>query len=286
MKNLNVAIIGAGKVGTAFALDFSRKKIKVVAVIDKDVKKAKKLAQILKSDVASKNISDIPSPVNLFVITVQDRFISKVAEELANTFESFQNKYAFHTSGALSSDELKALETKGCYVFSLHPNFSFASDDFGSQRIIKFTQSVFAIESKSRKAISFAKNFCKAFDYEFIEIKPEQKTLYHIFSVMISNYNVTKFYQIEKNLGKKFIKSYLNLLKSTIQNIETYGVKRALTGPIVRKDFQTIQKHIKELSLLDKDLKNIYKKFGHLTISIIEKELNKSSIKKLKRLFD
>ncbi len=97
---------------------------------------------------------------------------------------------------------------------------------------------------------------------------------------------MTKFYQIEKHLGKKFIKSYLNLLKSTIQNIEDYGVKKALTGPILRQDFQTIQKHIVTLHHLDENLNDAYKKFGQLTISLIEKNLDSISLNKFKKLFN
>ncbi len=138
MKNLNVAIIGAGRVGTALALDFYKKKIKVVAVVDTDIEKAEQLSRKIKSKLFSDKISEIPSSVNLFAITVQDRFIIEVARDLSSTFEDFKNKYAFHTSGALSSDELSLLEEKGCNVFSLHPNFSFVSENLKRKHLIKF----------------------------------------------------------------------------------------------------------------------------------------------------
>lgn len=284
-QNLKVAIIGTGKVGTALALDFSRKKIKVLALIDKDLKKARSLASKIKAKVFSSELSDIPENVNLFVIAVQDRFIPEVTKNLSDTFSDFKGKYAFHTSGALTSEDLNPLEEKGCLVFSLHPNFSFALNQLPGQKLISFNECVFAIESESKKAISVAKKICNELGYKFIKIETSQKTLYHIFSVIISNYTVTKFYQIEKYFGKKAINSYLNLLKSTIQNIEELGVKESLTGPIIRQDIPTIQKHLQMLSTIDMNLKEIYAKCGKLTIEMIENELEPDTLIDLKRIF-
>lgn len=286
MKKLNVAIIGAGKIGTAFALDFFRKKIKIVAVIDKDIQKAKKLSQKISSDKYSDKVSNIPSIANLFVIAVQDRFIKVVADDLANSLSDFTDKAAFHTSGALSCVELISLEKKGALIFTLHPNFSLVSVEPEKQKIIKFNQSVFAIEAKSNKALSFAKSFCDRLDYEFIRISSDEKVLYHIFSVLISNYTVSKFLMVEKYLGKKFFRSYLNLLKSTIQNIEEFGSKKALTGPIVRSDIETITRHLNALLKLDKQILDIYRNFGYVTIKIIREQLGEELTKDLIRIFE
>ncbi len=286
MKNLKVAIIGAGKVGAAIASDFYEKGINIEAIIDKEKTKAKRLAQKVGSKIHSNQLSKIPSSVNLFIISVQDRFIFEVAKDLAKTFSNLIGKYALHTSGALSSEDLNPLKEKNCEVFSLHPNFSFRSINTSRHSLIKFNECVFAIESNSRKAIAFAKKLCKNLNYEFIELKPEQKLLYHIFSVIISNYTVTDFYQVEKFLGKKFIKSYINLLKSTIQNIEEFGVKKSLTGPIIREDIKTIEKHLSFLSKIDKNLIEVYKKFGQLTIKMIENDLKKETKNELKKLFN
>lgn len=285
LKNLKVAIIGLGKVGTTLALDFTRKKIKIVALVDRDLKSASSLARKIKTRISSNKISDIPIETNLFVITVQDRFISEIDQILSKTFSNFRNKYVFHTSGALTSEELKFLKRKGCNVFSLHPNFSFVWNNASMHKLIDLNGCMFTIESKSKKAILFAEKFCKKLGYEFIKINTEQKTLYHILSVMISNYTVTNFYQVEKYFGKNAIKSYLYLLKSTIRNIEEFGVKNSLTGPIVRGDLITIQKHSEMLSKIDRNLKDIYLKSGKLTLEMIYQDLDKKSVSKLKKFF-
>ncbi len=285
MNNLKIAIIGAGKVGSAFALDFKNKNLDVLAVIDKDLNKAKRLASLVKAEIFSSKFSDIPEQTNIFLIAVQDRFINEVANELEKAFHNFKNKFAFHTSGTLNSDELEPLKKKGCEVFSLHPNFSFVKTITGKEKLIKFNECFFAIESKSRKATLFAKKLCKRLNYNFIQIKSDEKVLYHIFSVLISNYTVTNFYQIEKIFGRKVFKSYLNLLKSTIQNIETYGIKNSLTGPIVRFDLPVIKKHLEMLSKVDSNLKEIYRKFGQMTVEMTKSNFDEKKIDSIKKLF-
>lgn len=286
MKNLRTAIIGAGKVGTALALDFCRKKLNIAAVIDKNLKKAKELAKQTKAEIYSNKISDIPEEVNLFVIAVQDRFIQDAAKNLAKSFRSLKGKFAFHTSGALTSKELKPLAEKGAKTFSLHPNFSFVSGNLRNQKIVKFIEAVFALESDSKLTIKFAERFCRKMKYDFIHVNSKQKVLYHLFSVIISNYMVTEFYLIEKHFGRQMKKSYLNLLKSTIQNIEKFGITKSLTGPIIRDDFGTIQKHLKILSEINPFLKDIYIKFGKLTIEFIEQRIKKQPSEELKKLFN
>lgn len=283
MKKLSVAIIGAGRVGSAFALALKKRKVRIVSVVDKNLIKAKKLASSLKSDHFTSEISNIPEETNLFIIAVQDRFIKKVSSKLSQSFQDLKGKFAFHTSGALTSEELSDLKNSGCTVFSLHPNFSFASEK-RENKFINFDKCVFAIESDSKIAKKFAIDFCKMMEWDYLIINKNQKPVYHALAVILSNYTVTQFYQIEKHLGKKAVNSYLNLLLSTIQNIQNSGVKNALTGPVIRGDVETVIKNIQSLKNLNSELKTIYKSFGILTLELIGDKLDKKTLQKLKQI--
>lgn len=284
MKNLSVAIIGAGKVGSAFAISLRKKRIKITSIIDKNYKKAKTLAAKVKANHYSKKISEIPEKTNLFIISVQDRFIKEVSQELSKNFSDWKGKFAFHTSGSLNSDELIDLARKGCNVFSFHPNYSFASDYF-KDNLINFNESVFAIETDSKISKRFAIDFCKKMNWDYIILKKDQKPIYHAFAVILSNYTVTQFFQIKKYLGNKAVKAYLNLLLSTIQNLKNLGVKNALTGPVIRGDVLTIKRNLTSLEDLNEDLKLIYKSFGLLSLELVEQKLDKQTFQEIKKLF-
>jgi len=284
MEKIKVVIIGAGKVGSAFASDFKKKKVKVLGVIDRNKIRAKKVANLCGAKIFSTSLSDIPADANLFLISVQDRFIAEVAEKLSSLITDFKNKFAFHTSGALSSDELKSLQEKGCGVFSLHPNFSFITSDVKNQSLLRFNDCVLTLESNTRRGEIFGKNFCKKMGYKYVLIESSQKPLYHAFSVLISNYSIAQLYQIKKHLGTNFINSYLSLLKSTIQNVENFGVEKSLTGPLVRGDLITIKKNIQALKEKNPQLVNVYKTLGQLTLKLAKSSLEKGTLTKLKKL--
>lgn len=283
MKNLSVAIIGAGKVGSAFAFSLNKKKVNIVAIVDKDLKKAKKLASSVKAKHFTTDVLEIPEETNLFIIAVQDRFIRDVSQNLSKAFSRFEGKFAFHTSGSLTSEELKELKNSGCNVFSLHPNFSFGSKKI-KKALVDFNQCVFAIESDSKISVRFAIDFCKMMKWDYLILDKSQKSIYHSLAVILSNYTVTQFYQIEKYLGKKAVKSYLNLLLSTIQNIQNSGVKDALTGPILRGDVETVSKNLFALKNLNAELKSIYKNFGILTLELARDKIDNLTFQKLKQI--
>lgn len=270
MKYLKITVIGAGRVGSVIIDSLLDKSFEIICVVEKNPITTKSLKKKYPAVKIISDLKHIPAKTKLFIISVQDRFIKDVANQLSLQFKSFSNKFACHTSGCLTSDELTSLQEKDCEVFSFHPNVSITfSKGKNSFSISHLKETIFTIESNSQKALNFAKKFSKAVGWKSIVIKPELKPLYHAFSVMISNYTVTLINEIKNTLGEEFIDSYLQLLNSTIQNIKYFGVENALTGPAIRGDFKTIKSNLKALSEIDKNLLEIYNHYLRLTEKFI-----------------
>lgn len=270
MKSFKITVIGAGRVGSAIISTLIKKNFEISCVVEKDFNKVKHLKKKYKSLFICSDLKNIPEETNLFIISVQDRYIKEVSDKLSLQFESFSKKFACHTSGCLTSNELISLQEKDCEVFSFHPNVSITiargKKNFST---IHLSEPIFTIESNSKKALSFAKKFSKAAGWKFIVIEPELKPLYHAFSVMISNYTVTLMNEIKNTLGEEFIDSYLQLLNSTIQNIKNYSIENALTGPAIRGDVKTIKSNLTTLKKIDKNLSVIYNHYLKLTEKFI-----------------
>ncbi len=270
MKPLKITVIGAGRVGSAIIDSLLARSFDIVCVVEKNPDTVKSLKKKYPAVKIISDLKQIPAKTDFFIISVQDRFINDVANQISLHFKSFKNKFACHTSGCLTSDELTLLQGKGCEVFSFHPNVSITfSKGKKNFSINQLKETIFTIESNSQKALNFAKKFSKAAGWKSIVIKPELKPLYHAFSVIISNYTVTLMNEIKNSLGEEFIDSYLQLLKSTIQNIDNCGVEKSLTGPAIRGDFKTIKSNLKALSEVDKDLLEIYNHYLKLTEKFI-----------------
>ena len=77
----------------------------------------------------------------------------------------------------------------------------------------------------------------------------------------------------------------LPLVQGTLQNVKNFDAGKALTGPIVRGDTESIKEH---LEALDKqpELRDIYIKIAHQSLQIVkrEKKLSKEKFKALEAL--
>jgi len=69
-----------------------------------------------------------------------------------------------------------------------------------------------------------------------------------------------------------------------LSNIEKVGTVKALTGPIVRGDAETVKKHLDEIGSMTPELLNLYRTLGRYTVNIAESGGNLSK-EKVRLLF-
>ena len=76
------------------------------------------------------------------------------------------------------------------------------------------------------------------------------------------------------------------MIEGTLSNIEKTGTIEALTGPIVRGDVETVEKHVEEIGVKQPELLPLYKSFGFYTIDIASNRgaISESCTQKLKKL--
>lgn len=168
-------------------------------------------------------------------------------KDVARQFSSRHRKYAFHTSGVLSSEVLGD-GWKG--RFSLHPLRALAKVE------TKMDDTTFALEL-SQDSYGEIIEFVGSLGVKTIYIQPEQKALYHAAAVIASNLIVPVISNAYKQLRKIGISDpelLWPLIDSSIENMKKIGVDRALTGPSARGDLGTIQMHMEALSREDADL--------------------------------
>ncbi len=282
MNNLSCVIIGAGRVGSSFAFAFHKSNIKVKCIVDINSKSAKNLAKKIGCNLAITRLEKISFEFDFVLISVQDRFIIQIVKDLLRAKINLQRKFIFHTSGALSSDILEPLKRNGAKVFSLHPNWSFANkNDY-----IDFSEVTCAIESDSSYAINFGKRLCKLLGCKFIVLNKNEKSLYHAFAVLISNYSVFLLEEINEHFqNKQILSSFITLLKSTLTNVELYNPANSLTGPIVRGDLKTIKQNLIALKKINNQLAQVYMKIGSLILKKFDLSLDKEILFKLEKIF-
>jgi len=265
-KMIKVGFIGAGTVGTALAMRFSGKGYHIVAVSDLNHDSAKNAAQAISGCQALNNNQAVADIADLVFITTPDDNIAPVASEI----QWHAGQSVVHCSGADSTEALKPAEELGADTGVFHPLQTFASVQ---QAIANISGSTFAIEA-GEPLLNTLKDMANTLDGNWIEVKAEDKVIYHAAAVIACNYLVTMV-KLATDLWQTFAippqqatQALLPLLRGTIHNIETVGIPQCLTGPIARGDTGTVKKHLDALQKTAPDILATYRELGRQTIPV------------------
>ena len=284
-KEINIAIIGAGKLGTTIAhaiASKNKKNIKIISIsspTQKDLNRAKTiLGELSKNIQFTKSNKKAVAKTNCIFICTPDDSIKKVCRELfskkdlTEIKQKKENIFVIHFSGSKHLKNLESAKTAGAGTLSIHPLKSIASIP-GAIKTLKNTE--YGITYTTQEEEKIAKTIVKALGGNTITVEDAKKPLYHAAACIASNYIVALIdyavYINEKNgiKPKDSIKGLLSLAEGTIKNIRESGTKKALTGPIARGDTKTIKAHMKNFKkhLSCKDAE-IYKLMGKKTAGI------------------
>jgi predicted short-subunit dehydrogenase-like oxidoreductase (DUF2520 family) len=259
-----VAVIGAGRLGTALGQALNNAGYRVEIVVARRRTSAHRAAKLIGKNTdgltvrqlnrLSRSQSGRLGRCALILISTPDDAIASVAEQLAVLFDSPEveqqrrasRRVALHTSGALSADVLSPLQRVGFAIGSLHPLVSISDSRSGSDA---FRHAFFAIEG-DRLAVRAARSMVGNLGGQSFSISPGAKALYHASAVTASGHVVALFdiaLEMLVNCGLSRRRSrqiLLPLLESTTRNLASRDPARALTGTFARGDVSTAKRHL------------------------------------------
>ncbi|EYE88850.1 hypothetical protein Q428_05570 [Fervidicella metallireducens AeB] len=256
---MKIGFIGAGKVGCAYGRYLKEKGLNIVGFSSKNIKSAEEAADFTKS--SSLSIDSLLSESNYIFITTPDDVISQVWNQLKSF--NLKDKKIFHMSGSLSSEVFEGIDEYGALGYSLHPIFPISD-----KSAYKYLGSaVFTIEGKKVEKI---KGFLSAASINYFQIDSKVKGKYHAAAVFASNYvvclaKIAKELLAECGIPEVYAeKALYPLMSGAIENIKKEGIEAALTGPIIRGDVGTVEKHKENLE----EYNEIYSSLGKIAVSI------------------
>lgn len=269
MENPAVTIIGTGSLGGVLSQACSDAGFSIQSIYNRSQPGLDKVEARKKAKYSGKFPTDKSALGEVTFITVPDRTIKEVADQLAGLSDDFSNHFFVHCSGTKSSGELDSLKAKGAKVASFHPlqTFSASSGPNDLKNIY------FDVEGDA-EAVSFLKGLAKWWQSETVEITPEAKPYFHASAVVASNYLVALLAAASDiaalgGMGKSAArKALIPLVQKTLKNsAEAEELPAVLSGPIARGDASTVAEHI---ALLKKapHLQRLYKVMGQETLKL------------------
>jgi predicted short-subunit dehydrogenase-like oxidoreductase (DUF2520 family) len=159
----------------------------------------------------------------------------------------WKRKIALHSSGALASDELRAVRLRGASVASVHPLMTFVNWSVPSLEGVPF-----AVEGDAL-AIRVAGGIVRKLGGEAFAISKNKKLAYHawgafmaplLVALLVTGEQVARAAGLSKAEARR---KMLPIVRQTLANYAKLGPAGAFSGPIVRGDAEVVRGHLKEL---------------------------------------
>ncbi len=263
---LKLAFIGAGTVGTALAVRLSQKGYPVVAAASRTFASAQRLAGQVAGCQAFESVQQVADAAEVVFVTTPDDAIAGVVSGL----RWGAGGSVVHCSGAASLDILEPARQAGAQVGGSHPLQTFAS---AQQALENLPGSTFGIEAEG-ELLDRLSEMAGDLDGDWVQLKGEDKVLYHAAAVFACNYWVTLMRVATELWGHfgadsaKATKALMPLLRGTLLNLENVGLPHCLTGPIARGDLGTVEKHMAALEKQAPEFLPLYRELGRHTIPV------------------
>lgn len=289
MKKPSIAVVGAGKVGSALALLLHCKGYPVAGVASKSLSSALRAAKEPGAP-ATDRPEEVTARADVVFITTPDRVIAVVAGEISRRGGFKPGQVVFHTSGAHSADEIGVARQSGALAGSFHPLQSFA-DIQGA--INNLPGSYFALEG-DEGAVSLARRVVDDLEGKCFTVTADDKPLYHAAACIASNYLVSLMYFATGLYGRfglpreEAFAALFPLIQGTLNNISRIGPIRALTGPVERGDGPTLAGHLEALQAVGGEELDLYRRLGIYTVRVaLEKgSISREQAEELRRLLN
>jgi len=228
---LRVVIIGTGNVATILGKRFLAADHEIVQVCGRNPLHAEELADLLSATFTT----DLKQPdlsADLYVLAVSDTAVASIAGEL-----QLNNKLIVHTAGAVSKDVLSVC-SKNYGI--LYPLQSLRSE------LNELPDIPFIVDGNTEDDLALITEFANSISNQVQQAGDEQRLKLHVAAVMVSNftnhlYALAKAYCLQEHVDFNML---LPLISAVAERLYEYEPAAVQTGPAVRNDEATIQKHL------------------------------------------
>jgi predicted short-subunit dehydrogenase-like oxidoreductase (DUF2520 family) len=258
----NISFAGAGRVAGALCSRMFEKGYRIDLIVSESDIKGKQLADSCNAGWSSR--LKFPDSTNIIIVAVPDHSLKSVLESIICTQETL----VVHTAGSFGFEIFpENIGRKGIF---------YPLQTFSRNREIQFNGLPFLIESSDKESSDLLRNIAESIGGKVHFVDSERRRMIHLAAVFVSNFTnhmLTMGNEVALKAG--FTSDILEpLIKETISKALDLGPENSQTGPAVRNDQNTIEKHLELLSF-SPDMQRIY---NEMTRSIIEyhKTKNKS----------
>ena len=226
---IKVVLIGSGNV--ASHLIQVMQSVAGVALVQVFARNPNSLLHLLPKEKITADYQKIAA-ADVYIISVSDNAIAEVSEKFP-----FENRLVVHTSGSSALAVLHNKNRKGVF---------YPLQTFTKNKKIDFTPIPICIEAENEHDTALLEELAHCISQKVFQINSAQRKSLHVAAVFVCNFT-NHLYQIGNEICKENnvpFEILHPLIQETAQKIRKLSPKEAQTGPALRNDSKTIEKHI------------------------------------------
>lgn len=242
---MKIAIIGSGNIATFFATKFAACGHEIIQVISPTIEHAREFASQFNCDYKT-SVNELNNETEVCVFAVKDDIIQSLL-----TQHNFNQKILIHTAGSIRLDQLSnASPNTGCIwcMYSINKNY-----------LPHRTNIPLIVNSSNEACLKIVTQLASCISTSIYSLTDEQKLKAHLAAVFANNFANHMFSIGQDILNEENIPFQLlvPLIENTVEKLNYSNPDKLQTGPAIRHDEDTIQKHLDQLKEYE-DYRRIY----------------------------
>lgn len=232
---MKVVLIGSGNVASVLGRLITKNNHQVIQVTSRNIANAKALADEFGASYTDYN-GELDKSADLYIIAVSDMAIHECVQHY-----NIHDKLVMHTAGSVSKDILK--NTSYNYGV-LYPLQSLRKEMHDLPEI------PFLVDGNNESVIQAIYDFASTLSPDVKVLHDEERLKLHVAAVIVSNFTNHLYAIAEEYCNTEHVEFNLlkPLIRETANRISDNSPKAVQTGPAVRKDILTLDKHLRLLT--------------------------------------
>jgi len=245
---LKIVLIGSGNIAHVFGRLIIKAGHTIIQVVSRNIKQGTLLAEKLKSDVTD-SFEKMNPNADCYLFAVSDNALYDLENKI-----SLGDKIAVHFSGTVSKDAFKNISKNYGVLYPLQS----LHKDVSEQVVIPLI-----IDGNNPKAVEKIKSFAISLSPQVYCLEEEKRFKLHAAAVVVNNFTNHLFSMAENFCEREQVdfKLLLPLMNETVRRLDNFHANEVQTGPAVRNDTATMDRHIQLFSEYPK-LKEFYTRFS------------------------
>jgi predicted short-subunit dehydrogenase-like oxidoreductase (DUF2520 family) len=259
MTRHTISFAGAGRVAGALCRELYSAGHKIERIVSESDRNGPGLARECQAEWSDK--LRFNEKTDIIIVAVPDHRLAEVLGHIKCSPATL----VVHTAGSFGIDLFPGrIERRGVF---------YPLQTFSLGRIVVLKEVPFFIESNENRSLNILQELADSFGARVYPADPEQRRQIHLAAVFANNFSnhmLASAKEVASRAGFSFDVMW-PLISETCSKAISAGPENAQTGPAVRNDLNTIDKHLGMLSFSPR-LSRLY---GEVTQSIIDSNKNR-----------